>query len=153
MAYLSKKRPLTQTLPFITDIKDDATILDSDYNCIGTLVDEFSTQSTDLHYDNFIGRLSQFQLNGLDMLKIISEVANYRSKEDSFSTYDPALVTLLDTWKENIEVTAISSKEGKIRAFPLQFQGGSAFMELFLTRAICVNIKFSMKTSSVNKLK
>ncbi|KAM3187212.1 hypothetical protein ACTXT7_002765 [Hymenolepis weldensis] len=130
------------------DIKDDATILDSDYNCIGTLVDEFSTQRTDLQYDNFIGRLSQFQLNGLDMLKITREVANYRSKEESFSTYDPALVTLLDTWKENIEVTAISSKEGKIRAFPLQFQGGSAFMELSLTRAICVNIKFSMKTSS-----
>nr|CDS33707.2 neurexin 2a [Hymenolepis microstoma] len=130
------------------DIKDDATILDSDYDCIGTLVDETSTQRMDLQYDAFIGRLSQFRLNGLDMLKIISEVANYRSKENTFSNYDSGLVTLLDTWKENIEVTAISSNEDKIRAFPLQFQGGSSLMEFSLTIAACVYVKFSMKTSS-----
>ncbi|VDO15483.1 unnamed protein product [Rodentolepis nana] len=122
--------------------------MDSDYDCIGALVDESSIQRMDLQYDAFVGRLSQFQLNGLDILKIISEVANYRTKEHTFSAYDPGLVTLLDTWKDDIEVTAISSKEDKIRAFPLQFQGGSSLMEFSLTTAICVNVKFSLKTSS-----
>ncbi|KAM7535315.1 hypothetical protein Aperf_G00000097705 [Anoplocephala perfoliata] len=133
---------------FNYDIKDDATILDSDYDCIGSLADDTSGYGTEPHYDAFIGRLSQFQLNGLDMLKIISELANYRALENPFSSYDPGMAALLDTWKENIEVTAVSTGEERIRVFPLRFQGGSGLIELPLTRAICVNLKFALKTSS-----
>lgn len=136
----------------IVDFEDDATVLDSDYDCIGSLAEDISAYTAELETDAFIGRLSQFKLNGLDILKIIGEVANYRSKESSYGSYDPSLLTIMDKWKESIEVTALTAKDKRIRAFPLQFQGDGGLMEYPLKQEACLNIRLSIKTSTVGIL-
>uniref|UniRef100_A0A158R821 Neurexin 2a n=1 Tax=Taenia asiatica TaxID=60517 RepID=A0A158R821_TAEAS len=137
----------------IVDFEDDATVLDSDYDCIGSLAEDVSTYNVELESDAFIGRLSQFKLNGLDIIKIIGDVANHRSKESSYGSYDPGLLTLMDKWKENIEVTALATKDERIRAFPLQFQGDGGLMEYPLRQEACLSIRLSIKTSTVQVCK
>ncbi|KAL5966429.1 Neurexin-1, partial [Taenia solium] len=132
------------------DFEDDATVLDSDYDCIGSLAEDVSAYNAELESDPFIGRLSQFRLNGLDIIKIIGDVANYRSKESSYGSYDPGLLTLMDKWEESIEVTALTTKDERIRAFPLQFQGDGGLMEYPLRQEACLNIRLSIKTSTSN---
>ncbi|EUB63390.1 Neurexin-1-alpha [Echinococcus granulosus] len=131
------------------DIKDNATVLDSDYNCIGVLAEDVSVYNTELETDAFIGRLSQFKLNGLDIIKIINEVANYRSKESSYGSYDPGLLTLVDNWKDSIEITASTAKDERIRTFPLHFNGDGGLMEYTLRLEACLSIRLSLKTSMV----
>ncbi|CUT98709.1 neurexin [Echinococcus multilocularis] len=132
------------------NIKDNATVLDSDYNCIGVLAEDVSVYNTELETDVFIGRLSQFKLNGLDIIKIISEVANYRLKESSYGSYDPGLLTLVDNWKDSIEITASTTKDERIRTFPLHFNGDEGLVEYTLRLEACLSIRLSLKTSTSN---
>lgn len=134
----------------VVDIEDDATILDSDYDCIGSLADDVLLHAAELQNDAFIGRLSQFKLNGLDMLKIINEVAAFRRKENPFSAHDQGLLPLLDQWKKNVEVTATITADNRIRAFPLHFQRGEGLLEYALKHDTCLGVRFSLKTLSVS---
>ncbi|VDM18551.1 unnamed protein product [Hydatigera taeniaeformis] len=114
------------------------------------MVEEVSAYNAESEKDTFVGRLSQFKLNGLDIIKIMDDIANYRSKESSFGSYDPGLLTLMDNWKESIEVTALTMKTERIRAFPLQFQGSGGLMEYRLRQEPCLSVRLSLKTSMSN---
>ncbi len=140
---------------FALDMNDDASMLDSDFACLGSLTSESGMAQVDGIADAFIGRLSHFKLNGLDLLQLIGELPVYRAKESAYNTREPGRTTLLENWKENVEVTAVNAPEGKIPAFPIQFEGGEGLFEAPLgnfRHHDCVKIRFTIKTGTVRNL-
>ncbi|VDD79819.1 unnamed protein product [Mesocestoides corti] len=130
-------------------MQDGASMLDSDFACIGSITSDVPVYGNGIQKTAFVGRLSQLNLNGLDLIRIIGGTAAYRAKESIHNPHDSHLVTLLSTWKENFEVTAVSANAERIRAFPLQFQGDGGLLTYSLNQEACVSVSFAMKTSAL----
>lgn len=135
---------------FFLVIADEVNILDCDFARFGVLLlDDITQLAVKQTSDAFIGRLAQFQLNGLDILQLMSGHFNSALPAGHISAK-----SLLEIWKQRIEVTATKDSGEHIHQFPVQFKSVGGVIEIPIVnhgRQGCLNVAFSIKTETVRQ--
>ncbi|KAL7061062.1 hypothetical protein AAHC03_09690 [Spirometra sp. Aus1] len=141
------------------NISDEATMLDSDYICIGSLGqsrDPLGEDGQEGHFkvaksDSFVGRLSHLHMNGLNVLRLLRALPHFRHGNDHMLKVDESEASIINAWKDNIEVSASVAKNDAddILEFPIHFRDGRGLLEYVLNpQKRCTTLTFFMKTRS-----
>ncbi|VDK72440.1 unnamed protein product [Dibothriocephalus latus] len=143
----------------VPDISDEATMLDSDYICIGNLGRSRDLLNKENHpsdfkipeSDAFVGRLSQFHINGLNVLSFVRTLPEFRNSNNQLMKVNEPEASIINAWKDSIGVSASAAENdaGDILEFPIHFRDGGGLLEktcalpdewsasLFLTTELC----------------
>uniref|UniRef100_A0A0X3PD61 Neurexin-1a n=1 Tax=Schistocephalus solidus TaxID=70667 RepID=A0A0X3PD61_SCHSO len=143
----------------VYNISDEATMLDSDYICIGNLGKSPDILYKDSHAsylkvpesDAFVGRLSQFYINGLNVMSLVRTLPEFRNSHDHLRKIKEPEASIINAWKDNIGVSASAAENDAddILEFPIQFGDNGGLLEYVLDpQKRCTTLAFFMKTRS-----